>query len=236
MRKTLGLLTSVLFLAAMIAFPAQAQAQYGGDQGSNLYLGVQGGLSSAQLTDDFAGTGNTLASSEHRTGLSGGVVAEYRFDPEGMWGIRSGLRYTQRGAEGTSTTNTGAQITSTVELDYLEVPALVLLRTPSNTSTLVARAYAGPVAAMEVNCGLSVEGGGNSASASCDEAGAGDVFDDFDVLSRFGAGVGLQAGPGQFTVDARYDYGLLNLTGSDNALVETRNEGFAVQAGYLLPL
>lgn len=228
MRKTLGLLTGVLFLLAMTAMPTQAQYQ-GGADGSQLYLGVQGGLSSAQLSED-AGN-NTLADTDYRTGLTGGVVAEYQFDPDGIFGIRSGLHYTQRGAEATS-----GGITSTVELDYIEAPVLLLARTPSNSSTLVGRVYGGAVPAVEVNCGISAEGNGQSASAGCDETGLADQIDDFDILSRLGAGAGLNVGPGQFTVDARYDYGLLNLNGADNAIVETKNEGFAFTAGYLLPL
>ena len=58
----------------------------------------------------------------------------------------------------------------------------------------------------------------------------------FDFGLIFGAGMGLDAGPGKIVLDARYDLGLFNLSTLEESDNKVYNRGFGFSMGYMVPL
>ncbi len=104
-------------------------------------------------------SGRELENPNSRVGLNLGVSAS--FPKTESLGFRIGAAYSQKGvaerAEGLS---------ATVALDYLEVPALLTVRVPSQ-GTLGAQLFLGPALSFEVDCHVSGSDGGSGISTGC---------------------------------------------------------------------
>lgn len=197
--------------------------------GQGLDIGAEAGINVSDLSVDAAGSDET----ETSTGLRvGGVL---RLDLGPMFGLQTGVYYSEKGA-----TDPGdPDVDTNLELTYVEAPLLVTLEIPTGPSPVSPRFYAGPQVAFESGCDISVVGDGSSVSLSCDEARQQGDFEidtrsaDFSVV--VGGGIDLAAGPGAFTVDARYDLGLSDINDFDGG-AELTNRNLAFSAGYLISL
>ena len=108
---------------------------------------------------------------------------------------------------------------------------------PTGPSPVVPRIYAGGQLAFESSCEVSAASGGTSFTADCDSPDVDLASESTDVSLIFGGGLDFEAGPGAFTVDARYDHGLTDIfvdpTGTDS---DQNNRNIALSAGYLISL
>lgn len=207
-------------LAAGVAGPLAAQ---------DWYLGVEGGLNVSDISveDD-----ETELDSE--TGLRIGGVLRRDFGPSGLFGIQTGVAYSQKGA---SEEEGGVELA--IELDYVEVPLLLTVNAAPG-SAVRPRAYAGPQVAFEASCSLVGSDGATTVDVDCDstefeEIGFETKSTDFSLL--FGGGLDVAAGPGVLTFDGRYDLGLSNINdspGSDQ--LEAKNRNIQISAGYAVRL
>jgi hypothetical protein len=215
MLRRLSTVLAVLAAVSLFAAPAAGQG---------LDIGAEAGLNISDISADDVDT-------ESVTGLRfGGVL---RLDLGPMFGLQSGLYYSQKGTEAPV-----EDVTAEIDLDYFEVPLLLTLAIPTGPSPVTPRLYAGGQLAFESSCEVSATSGGVSFSADCDDPDA-DLADtestDFSVV--FGGGLDFEAGPGKVTVDARYDHGLTDIfvdaTGDDT---DEQNRNIALSAGYLISL
>jgi hypothetical protein len=138
-----------------------------------------------------------------------------------------GATYSQRGA-----TLEAEDANLTVELDYIEIPALLTLTFRSD-GPLGGRFYAGPAFAVEVSCELSVENQGVELSADCDAPDDPLETESFEIGAVGGAGLLWETAGGlELFLDALYNYGLTSFSQDDDA----KNRTFTVQAGVGFPL
>lgn len=188
--------------------------------GQGLGLGVEAGVNFA----DFDVDAPTEVNTESVTGLRvGGVL---RLGMGSVFGLQSGLYYAEKGTETSLENVTGAEF----ELSYFEVPLYLTLTIPTGPSPITPRIYAGPQLAFETSCDLAITGG---ATRDCDE---GDTFDSesTEFSGAVGLGLDLDAGPGVFTVDARYVRGFTDIDTTGDT--EVNNTALALSAGYVIGL
>lgn len=214
-------LVAVFVSLGLMAGSSPAQAQ-------GLALGAEAG---ATFADFDASEGDADLGS--RTGFRVAGVLRYGFG--GVWGVQTGVGYAQKGAEDESLPD----VTSTIELAYIEIPAFLTLDIPTGPSPLNPRLFAGPQISFESSCEISSEGEGVSATVDCDaeELGAFDTKSaDFSLVFGGGLDFGL-GGPLALTLDGRYDLGLTDINDIEGAeSVEIKNRTFAISGGVLLRL
>lgn len=213
--------TGFVALAALLLFAVPAAGQ-------GLDIGAEAGVNISDLSIEDEGEFET----ESTTGLRvGGVL---RVGLSEVFGLQSGLYYSQKGAEAVET---GLDSTLELDLDYFEVPLFLTVAIPTGPSPITPRLYAGGQLGFESTCELTSSIQGSSATVSCDEEGLNTESTDVSVV--FGGGLDFAAGPGKFTVDARYDHGLTDIFAEDEGdaddLDET-NKNIALSAGYLISL
>lgn len=214
--------------AALVSLGLLAGAGPAHAQG--LSLGVEGGATFADLdvSDGDADLGS-------QTGFRVAGVARYGFG--GMFGVQTGVGYSQKGAED----DTDPTATTNIDLSYIEVPVLLTLDIPTGPAPVSPRLFAGPQVSFESTCELGIESGGTSVNVDCDDPSVGEAALDTkstDVSLVFGGGLdfGL-GGPLSVTLDGRYDLGLTDINDVEDATaVEVKNRTFAVSAGLLLAL
>jgi len=195
--------------------------------GQGLEIGAEAGLNLADLSveDD---EGNT--ETETRTGLRVGAVMRWSFSS--LLGLQAGGYYSEKGA-----TAVEAGTDLAIDLTYVEVPLLLTLSVPTGPSPLAPRVYAGPQIAFESSCDLEGTSGPVSVSTSCEQAAEEGIGLDpaTDVGLVFGGGLDVAAGPGAFTLDARYDLGLVDINDFEGT-EDLKTRTFSVSAGYLIGL
>jgi hypothetical protein len=213
--RTIGTTLAAALLAFCTAAPAAAQMTVGAKLGASFST-----VSSDPETEDAkmltAFTGGAFL----RIGMGG-----FSVQPELMY-VTKGLKFEDETED--------AEFS--LELSYLEVPVLFVL--PLATGARFAPyVYAGPAFALEIGCQVAVEAGGISGSVDCDDEAAEGEFErgKFDIGAMVGAGVGLPAGPGSLLVEARYNFGLMNLAETDGD-ESFRHRSGAVLIGYSIPL
>lgn len=206
-----------LFLSASAAAPLAAQ---------EWYVGLEGGLNISNLdveNEDF----------DSETGIRIGGVLRHDFAPNGLIGIQTGVAYSQKGASESDTEGEAA-----IELDYIEVPLLLAVNVPTNSSVRP-RFYAGPQISFEASCTLTGTSGTVSVDLDCDtqeleDLGFNTKGTDFSLL--FGGGLEIAAGPGVLTFDGRYDLGLTNINDTEGDETDVKNRNIQLMAGYAFRL
>ena len=197
-------------------------------QGQSTQWLVKGGVHSTTIDWSPSRLGTGLENVERRTGLTAGLALSFsareriRFHLEGLYSEKG---FTERPSPDQSTS---------LEVAYIEIPALVgWTLTPPETRWRP-QFYAGPWVALEVQCTAIARAGTVGASFDCD-----DVPDD-PVLREtwdWGASVGGLVEGSTFgswiaRLDIRYSRGLRNVDAApeiDN--VGAHHRGFAVTIG-----
>lgn len=206
-----------LFLTTVGAAPLAAQAWY---------VGAEGGVNISSLDIENE-------DSDTETGVRIGGVLRYDFAPDGLIGIQTGVAYSQKGA---SQSDVDGEVA--LELDYIEVPLLLAVNFPTNSSVRP-RIYAGPQVAFEASCNLTGTSGTVTVDVDCDtqeleDFGFNTKSTDFSLL--FGGGLEVEAGPGVLTFDGRYDLGLTNINDSEGDDTDVKNRNIQLMAGYAFRL
>ena len=128
--------------------------------------------------------------------------------------------------------------TSTLDLDYYEVPVLVGLQL-SPGSSFSSELYAGPWISKERSCTASLTEGSVALSFDCNEVPDDPILrktTDWGIAAGFAISFDT-VGPFRALLDARYTAGLRNIDDApavDN--VNARHRGYAVSAGISLPV
>lgn len=113
---------------------------------------------------------------------------------------------------------------ATVQVEYLEVPVLIVV-VPRVVGSLLPRAFFGPEVAVKLSC----SGNDSSGSTKCSDAGLQIKGTDYGLI--FGGTLGLAMGLGEVFIEARYDLGLGTFFDISPS-VAISNRGFAFMAGY----
>lgn len=186
-------------------------------------IGFKLGPSFSTLSTDGDGDPGTL------TKFTGGGFIRFGFN---RFAVQPELMYVTKGAQETVTED-GESIDVDLELDYVEIPVLLVLEIPA--ASVSPFLYAGPAFAFEVGCSFSLTGGGVSLSADCDDVDEEDSGDrkKFDIGAMIGGGLAIPMGPGAITLEGRYNFGLRNLADSDEGTL--RNRSGAVLVGFSIP-
>lgn len=142
------------------------------------------------------------------------------FDVAGPFALQPELNYIQKGAQDET-----ASPTVTTKLNYIQLPILAKVQTPS-PGLVSPNVFLGPSAALNIKA---EEEAGSSTN---------DISDDirsFDLGAVFGVGVDANVGTGTLLVDARYGLGLIDITDDDDVGTtdpSLRNQGFMLTVGY----
>lgn len=168
-----------------------------------LTLGFRGGVSVASASLD---AGQTFDKT-NRTGFAGGVFLNY---DAGMLGFQVGAEYAQKGVD----LDIAGTVTN-LSLDYVEIPAVLKLGIPLGIVK--------PSVFGGVGLGL---------NAACDNSGAdcADQVKSTDFSGIAGADVALYLGGISLWADARYHFGLDNISQSA-VLGDLKNRNWTLQAG-----
>lgn len=198
MKSAVRLFVAVLALTALSTAPAAAQGWA---------LGFEGGLNVSDLSID------PDAETDSELGLRAGGVIRYHFAPEGVFSVQTGATYSRKGA---------ADQDADSNLDYLEVPLLLVVTIPTDGATVHPRLYGGGSFNFELSCDLS-PADGDGESVDC---GDGDVFgrESFDFGVRVGGGLDIDvAANAAVTIDAGYDLGLTDIATAEDTEIKNRN-------------
>jgi hypothetical protein len=176
--------------------------------------------------------------------------AGFNFPLGETFSIQPELIYLQKGYALSYRDDQGAKSDAKVHLNYLEIP--LLAKVAFGSESVKAYLNAGP----SLGYGL-----GGNVNVKTDIFGApleltfpvkfgeepanpnevGTYFDNrIDLGVQFGGGLAFKAGPGSLILDARYGYGLSNLSkdssGSSSNDSKSQNRVIAVSLGYSIPL
>jgi hypothetical protein len=193
----------VLFASAL---PSRAFAQ------APLSFGVKGGLNIS--TADVSAEGFAV-SPDSRPGAVVGAFVGYDFHPN--FGVQVEGLFSQKGAK---VSQFGIDID--LRIDYFEVPILARGNIRANEETSI-HFTAGPAFAFKIDETLDLE-----------DIGFGFEFDDIELKS-WDAGIAVGGGVTfrNLIVDARYTFGLVNVTdGPLEDFLEVKNRAFSLTAGW----
>jgi len=205
------------FLSLCICLSAvEAQAQ--------VTLGLKGGLNVANVSaSEPDGTNIDL---DRRTTFGGG--AYFQTGLGGVFALQAEALYTPRGAN-------GKDGNATLELSYIDVPLLFLVRVPAGDAAIQPILYAGPVVSFETKCQLKSEGG---TSLDCGSE-TGDLFrtKSPDFSGAFGGGFEVFMGRYTLQLDIRYTLGFVNIDDTSEGLAgsaKNRTWSFYIGLGRVL--
>jgi outer membrane protein with beta-barrel domain len=168
-----------------------------------LHITVLGGMSVSKLRD----TPDPIGIYESLKGLSAGVGLAWALGPN--LELQPQLLYVEKGVslgEATETDNAGNTLGTFEALHVtsaLEVPVLVRFEFPTGGRIHPVIA-AGPFASFELSEKMKLTG---SQESSNDE----DTLKGTDIGIAFGGGLEIDAGPGRWLIEARYDHGTVEL-------------------------
>lgn len=202
MKRSILILTT--FVSALVAAAAA--------QSATCQLGVKGGVSVMELTNDDESSGD-------RTGFAGGAYLLADFSKQ--FGLRVEGLYVQKGAH----EEEGAD-EATLKLDYIEFPILAVAHVPLGEKARL-DFFGGPTLGFNVKSELEITLGGFTGSADLDGVEA------FEFGVAFGAGVNFDAGPVVLGVDGRYGLGVTDVASDGDG---GKNRGFAVMASLGFPI
>lgn len=169
-------------------------------------FGIRGGVSVAGA--DLKDVSGTFDKS-NRTGFVGGVFLDWA--SSGLLGFQVGAQYTQKGTDLTI-----AQDIQNLNLGYLEIPAVLKLGLPLG------------------NIRPSVFGGaGLSFNTGCDQDGndCGDSVKGTDFMGIAGADLAIYLGGLSIWADARYHFGLQNVSDATDVVGDFKNRNWTLQVG-----
>ncbi|MGD8699696.1 MAG: porin family protein [Gemmatimonadales bacterium] len=216
--------TALLAIACSIALaPAGAAAQ-------QITLGVKGGLNSANLSVDAPEDPDTDFDSQ--TDFLAGAFAQFGFGS--VFAIQPEVHYSQRGAKSRDT-----DPAVKLNLDYIDVPLLLMARLGSRESPLYPILYAGPSVAFETRCNVSGEVDGTDVSFDCSDPQLEGAFQTTKTSFGLVFGGGFEILYSRLTVqlDARYNLGLTNLNDADDAAqVSVKNRTWSFMLGLGIPV
>jgi hypothetical protein len=199
---------SILILSTVVVLLCGAVAA----RSATCQLGVKGGLSIMELTNDGDSSGD-------RTGFAGGAYLLADFSEQ--FGLRVEGLYFQKGAH---EEEDGDE--ATIKLDYIEFPILAVAHVPLGAQARL-DFFGGPTFGFNVKSELELTLGGFTASGDLDGVEA------FEFGVTFGAGVNFDAGPVVLGVDGRYGLGVTDVASEGDG---GKNRGFAVMASLGFPI
>ncbi len=178
-------------------------------------VGLKGGLCRAGIRGD--GTEGW----EDRDGFCGGG---FLFLPlSDYFGLQAELLYVSKGAEYKEDWG-GAELKTTLDLAYLEIPLLARLTIPTGIS-LTPSIFAGPVLGLKVKGDQKAESRGRSTSEEIEG------LKSTDLGLTLGGGLDFDTGYGKALVDLRYEFGLTEILDDGGSV---KNGAFLAMVGYSL--
>jgi hypothetical protein len=193
-----------------------------GAQQPRARVGVFAGMNQSRIG------GSATEISNHSGAAVGGYVA---VPFSGAWSFQTGATWSQKGWE-----HSDSRDQNVIELDYVEVPALLRYDFASATG-LGAFTYFGPAFGFRGACSYSAisHANGTSVRATCGEIEQqtnGTVhFNSFDVGGVAGLGARYAAGRVNVTAAAQYDYGFKKIGLADN-----KNRAATFALGLEIPI
>lgn len=154
-----------------------------------------------------------------RTSFMGGGFAEVPLS--NTVSLQPELLYMEKGA------NLAAPESGSIKLTYFEIPLLLRVNIPTSGGGVRPHLYAGPAMGFKVACDVDFEG----TKSSCDDADV--TLKGTDLSAVFGGGIDIK----NFTIGARYDLGLANISDtSDNSEGSAKNRALSIYLGFGIPL
>ena len=195
-----------LVSVGLLALPlfASAGAQAAGVTPPRRF-GIAAGINSSTLS------GDETEDVSRRTGFMAGVFLVAPLGP--TISFQPELLYTTKGAKG-SGDDIGSEGTFTFKMNYVEVP-LLLRFDAATTGGMKPFFYGGPALSFKAGCEVEVESQGVSATVDCDE-GEGTEFKSVDYGLVVGGGLAFDLSGRMFTLGARYNHGLANISDEGN--------------------
>ena len=202
-----------LMIAALVLAPAVMPTAA---EGQSLLIGLKGGVNVSDFNIQEPGFEQAT---ESITGIVGGVFLEVGLG--GLFAIRPEVLFSQRGFSDES-----GIVPAELNVDYIEVPLLLVARLPSPIITPIL--FAGPFVSFENSCQLS--GGGLTETIDC-------IDDEVETESleggvTFGGGFELGAGPVTLLFDGRYNVGLTNVDATGETEAKSRTWSFMGGIGF----
>ena len=183
-----------------------AQAQIG-----LLGKGIKAGVNFANLHGSDVRSGL-----DSRTGIAGGLYLRYGIGTALY--IQPEVLYSMKGSK-----TTVADTTTTLKLDYIEVPIMLKYAFQGSGSSITPNIGVGPAFAFKVSAKDS-EDPGQTADVSSD-------FKGFDLGLAFAGGLDFAAGPSAVSLDVRYTMGLSKI-GNSTPTPSVKNGAWTVSVGY----
>lgn len=197
---------------AFLAFGAvSAEAQ--------MRIGAKGGVSFSTVSFD-----PDVEDTKSVTGFAGGAEVQIPLGASGLI-LQPELLYTPKGVEFEDD-----GVTSSINVDYVEVPVLVRFNIPAQS--VMPFVFAGGAVSFEASCSVEGTDGSITVDADCEDAGVETESTDFGVL--FGGGLAFPAGPGDIFIEGRYNFGLADVDPAED--FEAKNRSGAVMVGYSVSL
>lgn len=199
--------TIAVAAAALAAAPADGQ---------EWALGVEGGRNMS----DLAGTGVEEGATEGESGFRGGVVVRYTFSPASLFAAQTGAAFSRKGA----TTATGD-----LNLDYLEMPLLLVVNLPLGEASVQPRVFGGGSFGFELDCELDPPG--DAAASECAGTEIGET-PSVDVGVRVGGGLDIRLDrDAAMILDVGWELGVTDL--DPGGSVELKNRNLFVSGGFM---
>lgn len=209
-------------LACLLVWTAGAEAQ-------EITLGVKGGLNASKLAASDADDPEFGLDSQ--TGLRAGAFAQFAFGR--VFAIQPEVAYSRRGAQ-TQDEDSPVKL----DLDYVEIPLLLMARLTSRESPVDPFLYTGPQVSFETRCRVSGEDLGALSGSDC-----GDFLPDGRLLTKdtefgvvFGAGFDILFNRLTVQLDVRYNLGLTDLADDEAGDVSLKSRVWSFMLGFGIPL
>jgi len=197
-----------------------------GAWGQGPIIGIKGGLNVSTLRIDNPANPDLQIESQ-----TSGVVGAFIYCGGGGWfGLQGEVTYSRNGAKVQD--QAGA---TTLDLDYLRVPILLMASITSLKSPITPMLYAGPQVSFEMRCQIAQDGG---EPVSCDSSQLSDSLQTNNVEFGlvFGGGVKAPIGRLAMHIDLRYNLGLSNVNGgTTSSTITVNNRGWSLMFGLGLP-
>lgn len=203
-------------IRSTMAVAAAAALSVGTAEAQEWALGVEGGRNMS----DLAGAGVEEGDTESESGLRGGVVLRHTFSPGSLFAVQTGGAYSRKGA---------VTAAGDVNLDYLEVPLLLLVNLSLGEAPVQPRLFGGGSAGFELRC--QVDPPGDAPATACAGAEPGET-PSVDLGVRVGGGLDIRLErDAAMILDVGYEIGLTDLDPAGSS--EPRNRNLFVSGGFM---